>query len=86
MSEIKDSDPDLEKFKQKLRQQIASAVNSSSEDYLSNCTASEILRAGNNLAFWHTLSNDEKVGIFPRLVDQIFIDDGEVKSVVFIDE
>ncbi|MEH2410719.1 zinc ribbon domain-containing protein [Nostoc sp.] len=86
VSEISDSDPDLEKFKQKLRQQIASAVNSSSSDYLSNCTASEILRAGNNLAFWHTLSNDEKVGIFPRLVDQIFINDGEVKSVVFIDE
>lgn len=85
-SEISDSDPDLEKFKQKLRQQIASAVDSSSEDYLSSCTASEILRTGNNLAFWHTLSNDEKVGIFPRLVSQIFINDGEVKSVVFIDE
>ncbi|WP_242054419.1 recombinase family protein [Nostoc sp. FACHB-888] len=86
VSEISDSDPDLEKFKQKLRQQIASALNSSSSDYLSNCTASEILRTGNNLAFWHTLSNDEKVGIFPRLVNKIFIHDGEVKSVTFIDE
>jgi DNA invertase Pin-like site-specific DNA recombinase len=86
ISEISDSDPDLEKFKQKLRQQIASAVDSSSPDYLSSCTASEILRTGDNLAFWHTLSNDEKVGLFPRLVSQIFINDGEVKSVVFIDE
>lgn len=85
VSEISGSDPDLEKFKQKLRQQIASAVDSSSSDYLSSCTASEILRTGNNLAFWHTLSNDEKVGLFPRLVSQIFIHDGEVKSVVFID-
>jgi DNA invertase Pin-like site-specific DNA recombinase len=86
VSEISDSDPDLEKYKQKLRQQIALALNSSSSDYLSNCTASEILRAGNNLAFWHTLSNDEKVGTFPRLVSKIFIQGGEVKSVVFIDE
>ncbi|MBD2414788.1 hypothetical protein FACHB389_31670 [Nostoc calcicola FACHB-389] len=86
VSEISDSDPDLEKFKQKLRQQIASAVNSSGSDDINNYTASDILRLGNNLAFWHTLSNDEKVAMFPRLVSQIFILDGEVKSVVLIDE
>jgi DNA invertase Pin-like site-specific DNA recombinase len=76
-------DPDVEQLKDKLRQQIEEEVNSSSYSPLTNQTAEEIIRGGNNLMFWHTLSNDEKVNIFPRLVSKILIRNGEVESVIF---
>jgi DNA invertase Pin-like site-specific DNA recombinase len=76
-------DPDVELLKGKLRQQIEEEVHSSAYNPLTNQTTEEIIRGGNNLTFWHTLSNDEKVNIFPRLVSKIFIRNGEVESVVF---
>jgi DNA invertase Pin-like site-specific DNA recombinase len=76
-------DPDVEQFKEKLQQQIEEEANSSSYNLVANQTAEEIIGGGNNLTFWHTLSNDEKVNIFPRLVSKIFIRDGEVESVLF---
>jgi hypothetical protein len=76
-------DPDVEQFKDKLRKQIEEEVNSYSYNPLTTQTAEEIIREGNNLTFWHTLSTDEKVNIFPRLVSKIFIRNGEVESVIF---
>jgi hypothetical protein len=76
-------DPDVEQLKEKLQQQIEEEANSSSYNLVANQTAEEIIGGGNNLTFWHTLSNDEKVNIFPRLVSKIFIRNGEVESVLF---
>ena len=76
-------DPDVEQLKDKIRQQIEEEVNSAFYNPLTNQTTEEIISGGNNLMFWHTLSNDEKVNIFPRLVSKIFIRNGEVESIVF---
>jgi hypothetical protein len=35
---------------------------------LTNQTVEEIIRRGNNLAFWQTLLNEEKVAVYHRLV------------------
>ncbi len=76
-------DPDVEFLKEKLRRQIEEEANSYSYNPRVSKTAEEIIRDGNNLTFWHTLSNDEKVNIFPRLVSKIFIRNGDVESVIF---
>jgi hypothetical protein len=76
-------DPDVEQLKQKLRQQIEEEVRSTAYNPVASQTAESIIRGGNNLMFWHTLSNDEKVNLFPRLVSKIFIRNGEVESVIF---
>ncbi|MEG3876693.1 fdxN element excision recombinase XisF [Microcoleus sp. herbarium7] len=83
MEKIPGFDPEIELLKEKFRQQIEEEVHSSAYNPLTNQTTEEIIRGGNNLTFWHTLSNDEKVNIFPRLVSKIFIRNGEVESIVF---
>jgi DNA invertase Pin-like site-specific DNA recombinase len=75
-------DPDLESLKTKTRQQIAEEVNPFLSESLASKTAEEIIRAGNNLAIWHTLSNDDKVKIYHKIVQRITIYNGEVKSVI----
>ncbi|WP_256973194.1 hypothetical protein [Nostoc sp. T09] len=46
-----------------------------------NKNTEEIIRAGNNLAIWHTLSPDDKVKIFPQIVHRIAVQNKEVKEV-----
>lgn len=69
-----------EKLKKELQQQIEEEINSWSS--LTNQTVEEIIRAGNNVTFWHTLPSEEKVAVYHRLVHKIFLRDGEVTSIL----
>lgn len=69
-----------EKLKTELRQQITDEINLSCS--LANQTVEEIIRTGNNLSFWHTLSNEEKVAVYHRIVQKIFIRHGQVDSIL----
>jgi len=82
LEKIPGFDPDLESLKAKTRQQITEEVNPFLSESLASKTAEEIIRAGNNLAIWHTLGNDDKVKIYHKIVQRITIHNGEVKSVV----
>ncbi|HAJ58716.1 MAG TPA: hypothetical protein DCP31_05170 [Cyanobacteria bacterium UBA8543] len=83
LEENSDEEPELEKYKLKLRKQIEEEFNSSVSSSVKNRTAEEIIRLGNNLPFWQTFSNDDKVDVYPRLISKIFIRHGEVESVIF---
>lgn len=83
LEENSDDEPELEKYKKKLRQQIKEEFNSSASSSVKTRTTEEIICFGNNLPFWQTLSNDDKVDVYPRLISKIFIYKGEVESVVF---
>lgn len=77
-------DPDIETLKQKIQQQIEEEKNPFlSEDKVFDRSVEDLIRAGNNLAIWHLLNNDEKVEIYGKLVNKIYIQDGKVVSVVF---
>ncbi len=82
LEKIPGFDPDLESLKAKTRQQIAEEVNPFLSDSIASKTAEEIILAGNNLAIWHTLSNDDKFQIYRQIIQRITIHSGEVKSVV----
>ena len=75
---------DIDGLKQKLRQQIEEEKNPFlSEDKVFDSSVEDLIRAGNNLAIWHLLNNDEKVEIYCKLLKRIYIRDGKVVSVVF---
>lgn len=82
LEKISGFDPDLEKLKEKIRLQIAEEVNPFLSDSILNKSTEEIIRAGNNLAIWHTLSPDEKVKVYHQLVHQITIRNAEVEEVI----
>ena len=69
-----------EKLKKELLQQIEEEINSFHS--LINQTVEEIIRRGNNLIFWQTLPNEEKVAVYHRLVHKIFLRAGEVTSIL----
>ena len=46
-----------------------------------NKSAAEIIFNGNNLIFWQTLSNDDKVSVYSKVIDRIYIQDGEVIQI-----
>ncbi|MBD0347447.1 MAG: resolvase, partial [Coleofasciculus sp. Co-bin14] len=69
-----------EKLKQELQQQIEEESNSFHS--LTNQTVEEIIRRGNNLTFWHTLPSEDKVAVYHRLVQKIFLRAGEVTSIL----
>jgi hypothetical protein len=69
-----------EKLKTELRQQITDEISLSCS--FANQTVEEIIRTGNNLSFWHTLSNEEKVAVYHRIVHKIFIRNGQVDSIL----
>lgn len=75
-------DPDLEKLKEKIRLQIAEEINPFLSDSILNKSTEEIIRAGNHLAIWHTLSPDEKVKVYHQIVHQITIRNAEVEEVI----
>ena len=69
-----------ENLKKELQQQIEEEINSWSS--LANQTVEKIIKAGNNLTFWHTLPSEEKVAVYHRLVHKIFLRAGEVTSIL----
>ncbi|MDZ8054595.1 MAG: fdxN element excision recombinase XisF [Aulosira sp. ZfuVER01] len=81
LNRIPGFDPDLENLKAKVRQQIEEEINPFISDSILNKSTEEIIRAGNNLAIWHTLSPDDKVKIFPQIVHRIAVQNKEVKEV-----
>ena len=82
LEKIPGFDPDLESLKAKTRQQITEEINPFLSESLASKTAEEIVRAGNNLAIWYTLSNDDKFKIYRKIVQRITIHNAEVKSIV----
>ncbi|MTJ52651.1 resolvase [Anabaena sp. UHCC 0253] len=82
LEQIPGFDPDLEKIKDKTRQQIAEEINPFLYDAIAQKTTEEIIIAGNNLAIWYTLSSDDKVKIYHQIVQRILIRNGEVESVI----
>jgi DNA invertase Pin-like site-specific DNA recombinase len=72
--------PKNEELKKELRQQIEEEMNSLSS--LGNKTVKEIILMGSNLNFWYTLSNEDKVAVYHRLIHKIFLRDGEVSSIL----
>lgn len=85
LEEIVDIDPDLEELKQKTRQQIQEELNPFSTKALESRSVREIIQSGNNLVIWHLLSADEKVLIYPKLIDYITVRNGTVELVVLKD-
>lgn len=81
LEKIPGFDPDLENLKAKVRQQIEEEINPFISGSLLNKSTEEIIRAGNNLAIWHTLSPDDKVTIFQQIVHRIAVQNREVKEV-----
>ncbi|WOD37274.1 fdxN element excision recombinase XisF [Nodosilinea sp. E11] len=73
----------IEASKEETRKQIEQEKQPLSKENLPNKTAEEIILAGNNLLLWHTFSHDEKVEIYPRLIDRILVSNGKVNSVKF---
>jgi DNA invertase Pin-like site-specific DNA recombinase len=78
---ISDFDPDLELLKNKTRQQIKEELNPFAHNALDTKTAEEIIQAGNNLLIWYTLSTDEKVDIYRKIVQRVTVYNGEINSV-----
>ena len=85
LEEIVDVDPDLEELKQKTRQQIQEELNPFSTKALESRSVREIIQSDNNLVIWHLLSADEKVLIYPKLIDYITVRNGTVELVVLKD-
>jgi hypothetical protein len=84
LEQIPGFNPDIEELKRKLQQQLEAEQNPfRSEDQLLDKSVEDLIRAGNNLAIWHLLNNDEKVEIYRRLVKKIYIRDGNVVSILF---
>jgi DNA invertase Pin-like site-specific DNA recombinase len=81
LEKVSTFDPDIEAIKAKTLQEIEKLLNPFATKDFENQTAAEIIQAGNNLAIWHTLSNDEKVKIFPLLVERITVRSGVVESI-----
>lgn len=73
--------PAIERAKQELEQEIAYEQNYSQS--LLDRDAGTIIFAGNNLAFWDTLSNDAKVEIYSKVIKKIFIQSGRVQQIQF---
>ncbi|MEP6519942.1 fdxN element excision recombinase XisF [Microcoleus vaginatus] len=69
-----------EKLKEGLRQEITDEINLTG--LLTNKSVEEIIRTGNNLSFWHTLSDEEKVEVYHKIVQKIFIGQGQVNSIL----
>jgi hypothetical protein len=84
LEQIPGFNPDIEELKSKLQQQIEAEQNPfRSADQILDQSVEDLIRAGNNLAIWHLLNNDEKVEIYRRLVKKIYIRDGNVVSILF---
>jgi len=75
--------PGAEDLKAELQGQIEEETNFFQSKHLEDKTVEEIIQVGNNLGIWRSLSNNEKVQIYRRIVHRIFIRDGRVESIIF---
>ena len=75
--------PGAEELKAELQRQIEEETNFFQSKHLEDKTVEEIIQVGNNLGIWRSLSNNEKVQIYRRIVHRIFIRDGRVESIIF---
>ncbi|MBD2455224.1 recombinase family protein [Nostoc sp. FACHB-87] len=82
LEEITDFDPELEALKEKTFREIQEEINPFSSNAIDTKTVDEIIQAGNNLFIWYTLSEDDKVAIYSRLVEKITVCNGAVVSIV----
>jgi DNA invertase Pin-like site-specific DNA recombinase len=69
----------IEKAKQELDQEIKEE-EARSTAFLDK-KAAEIIFNGNNLAFWEGLTNDEKVTVFSKVVNKIFVEGRQIKQI-----
>jgi len=69
----------IEVAKQQLDKEIAEEERR--ERSALDKTAAELIFNGDNLMFWQTLSNDDKVSVYSKVVDRIYIHDGEVVQI-----
>ena len=82
---IEGYDINIENAKTETRKQIEQVKKPFEPDNLKGKTVKELIGTGNSLLLWHSLSSDEKVEIYPRLIEHITIDQGQVVSVVLKD-
>ncbi|BBD60724.1 resolvase [Nostoc sp. HK-01] len=82
LEEIPDFDPELEALKQKTLREIQEEINPFSTNAIDTKTVEEIIQAGNNLFIWYTLTHDDKVAIYSRLVEKITVRNGYVESII----
>ncbi|MBD2207554.1 recombinase family protein [Calothrix sp. FACHB-1219] len=75
--------PGAEELKAQLKRQIEEETNFFESKQLEDKTVEEIIQVGNNLGIWRSLSNNEKVQIYRRIVHRIFIRDGQIESIIF---
>lgn len=75
--------PGAEELKAQLQHQIDEETNFFQSKHLEDKTVEEIIQVGNNLGIWRSLSNNEKVQIYCRIVHRIFIRDGQIESIIF---
>lgn len=83
LEQIPGFDPDLEQLKAKVQEQIHQEVNPFAAGTVEDKTALELIRAGNNLGIWQTLTADEKVLVYQRIVRKIVIRNGQVINIHF---
>lgn len=82
LDQIPGFDPDIDKIKNKVRQQIAEEINPFISDKIAHKTTEEIIRAGNNLAIWYTLTPDDKVKVYHQIVQKILIYNGQIEAII----
>ena len=74
--------PDVEVIKENIRQQIQEEINPFMNANYDSKEVEELIRAGNNLGIWQTLTNDEKTKLYQHLIHKIIIHNGEVEKVI----
>ncbi len=83
LKEFPGFNPSAEELKAELERQIEEETNFFQSQHLQDKTVEEIIHAGNNLGIWQTLSSNDKVSIYRRIVQRIFIRNGQVESIIF---
>jgi|GEM_PF-6917327 len=81
LEEIDGFDSDIEELKAKTRKEIERVSNPFNPETLPHQTVQELIEVGNGLLLWHALSADEKVEVYPRLIERITINNGGVVDV-----
>lgn len=72
--------PALEQLKQQLREQIEEIRNASQS--LLNKSAGSLIFEGNTTYFWDGLTNQDKIHVFGKIVNKIFINQGKVTEIL----
>lgn len=83
LEQIPGFDPDIEQLKAKVQEQICQEIDPFAAGTVEDKTALELIRAGNNLGIWQTLTADEKVLVYQRIVRKIVIRNGQVVNIHF---